>query len=60
MFDFAACISNSASNSCRSSGWVPARYPITGLSAWVEPSRDELADLIDEIIGQTEKALAGD
>ena len=38
----------------------PAGYPITGLSAWVEPSRDELADLIDEIIGQTEEALAGE
>jgi hypothetical protein len=37
----------------------PSHYPITGLSAWVEPSRDELADLIGEIIGQTEKVLAG-
>ena len=38
----------------------PSRYPITGLSAWVEPSRDELDDLIAEIIGQTEEALAGE
>lgn len=35
----------------------PSRYPITGMSVWVESSRDELTALIESITSQTESTL---
>ena len=35
----------------------PARYPVTSLSAWVEPNKNDLRTMVESIVGQAKKQL---